>query len=72
MLQDEYRRVRFTNLLMHRLGINVMLTNAAPRDHELFYPPLLVPSLRHVSTVLTGYVPEYLEKLARTLEGSSH
>jgi hypothetical protein len=61
-LQDEYREVRTTNRIMSELGINLMFTCVAERDHDLFYPPHLIPSLQGTYTVLTGYVPDYLER----------
>jgi len=67
LLQDEYRDVRAINAAMARLGVQVMLTCVAERDHSLFYPRSLVPSLEGVYTVLTGYVPTYLERV-RPLE----
>ncbi len=60
-LQDEYRAVRPINRLMSRLGIQVMFTCVAEADHRLFYPADLIPSLEACYTVLTGYVPAYLE-----------
>ena len=60
MLQDEYRTVRYNNWLMKRLGIQVMLTCVAPKDHDVFYPRAEIPSLEAVHTVLTGYVPDYM------------
>jgi|APSaa5957512622_1039677.scaffolds.fasta_scaffold09096_2 hypothetical protein len=61
-LQDEYRDVRAFNEIMRHLNIQVMFTCVAERDHEIFYPPNLIPSLQATHTVLTGYVPPYLEK----------
>ena len=63
MLQDEYRTVRYNNGLMNRLGIQVMLTCVAPKDHDVFYPRAEIPSLQAVHTVLTGYVPDYMKGL---------
>ncbi len=60
-LQDEYRDVRLFNQLMSRLGIQVMFTCVAEKDHDIFYPRSLIPSLQATYTVLTGYVPTYLE-----------
>lgn len=60
-LQDEYRDVRRFNALMAELGVNVMCTCVAESDHETFYPRALVPSLESTYTVLTGYVPTYLD-----------
>ena len=62
-LQDEYRNVRPINRLMARLGIQHMFTCVEPDQHEGFYPRSEVPSLEGVHTVLTGYVPEYLEQV---------
>ena len=59
-LQDEYRDVRQVNHVMARLGVNLMFTCVAERDHELFYPKSLIPSLKATYSVLTGYVPRYL------------
>lgn len=67
MLQDEYRDVRAFNEVMAQLGVQVMLTCVAPADHETFYPKSLIPSLKAVHTVLTGYVPRYLEGQAPDL-----
>ena len=61
-LQDEYREVRFFNHMMSELGVNVMFTCVDESDHALFYPPSLVPTLEATYTVLTGYVPRYLER----------
>lgn len=60
-LQDEYRDVRLFNQLMSQLGVQVMFTCVAEKDHEVFYPQRLIPSLQATHTVLTGYVPTYLE-----------
>ena len=62
MLQDEYRRVQQSNRIMNRFGVNVMLTNVPPQNHQLYYPSENIPSLLHVETVLTGYVPDYLHR----------
>src|SRR5262249_5758 len=62
-LQDEYREVRLVNRVMSRFGVNLMFTCVHPRDHELFYPQSLIPSLQAVYPVLTGYVPRYLERI---------
>lgn len=60
-LQDEYRDVRLFNQIMSELGIQVMFTCVAERDHEVFYPGRLIPSLQSTYSVLTGYIPNYLE-----------
>lgn len=60
-LQDEYRNVRAFNEVMGDLGIELMFTCVAEKDHGIFYPPDLIPSLRATYTVLTGYIPSYLE-----------
>ncbi len=60
-LQDEYRDVRRFNRIMSELGVNVMCTCVAENDHDIFYPQALIPSLEGTYTVLTGYVPTYLE-----------
>ncbi len=60
-LQDEYRNVRVFNQIMDRLGIQVMFTCVAEKDHDIFYPRTLIPSLQGIYTVLTGYTPTYLE-----------
>jgi hypothetical protein len=60
-LQDEYRDVRIFNRLMAELGVQVMFTCVAEEYHNVFYPKELIPSLQAVYTVLTGYVPSYLE-----------
>ena len=62
--QDEHRDVRATNEAMRQLGIELLFTCVAESDHRRFYPGELVPSLRAVHTVLPGYVPGYLERLA--------
>jgi len=62
-LQDEYRHVRWFNQKMNDLGINVMLTCVAQDNHEYFYPPSKIPSLKATYTVLTGFVPDYLADL---------
>ncbi len=62
-LQDEYRDVRLANRAMSRFGVNLMFTCVAEKDHELFYPKGLIPSLKATYSVLTGYVPSYLEKV---------
>lgn len=61
-LQDEYRDVRLFNQKMAELGVNVMCTCVREEDHDLFYPKALIPSLRAVHTVLTGYVPDGLDE----------
>jgi hypothetical protein len=60
-LQDEYRNVHMFNQIMNDLGIELMFTCVAEKDHEIFYPSDQIPSLRATYTVLTGYVPSYLE-----------
>ncbi len=60
-LQDEYRNVRAFNEVMSDLGIELMFTCVAEKDHKIFYPPDVIPSLRATYTVLTGYIPSYLE-----------
>ena len=59
--QDEHRDVRAVNEAMRQLAVDVVYTCAAERDHDVFYPSAVVPSLRAVHTVLPGYVPGYLE-----------
>ena len=59
-LQDEYRNVRMYNQVMNDLGIELMFTCVAEKDHKIFYPPARIPSLQATYTVLTGYVPSYL------------
>jgi hypothetical protein len=60
-LQDEYRHVRLYNKIMNELGVAVMFTCVAEKDHKIFYPPELIPSLQAIYSVLTGYIPSYLE-----------
>jgi hypothetical protein len=60
--QDEHDAVREMDRIMHQLGVQVMCTCVAEEDQETFYPPALIPSLRGTYTVLTGYVPTYLEQ----------
>ena len=60
-LQDEHRAVRPMNEAMAALGVNIMFTCVAESNHELFYPKSEIPSLEGIYTVLTGYVPQYLE-----------
>lgn len=67
-LQDEYRNVRMFNQIMNHLGIQVMFTCVAEKDHETFYPRSLIPSLQATYTVLTGYTPTYLENVRLNLE----
>jgi hypothetical protein len=62
-LQDEYRAVRKVNRVMAQFGVNLLFTCVAERDHEFFYPRSLIPSLQGTYTVLTGYVPAYLERV---------
>jgi hypothetical protein len=62
-LQDEYRDVRQFNHVMAELGIQLIFTCVAEKDHETFYPRSLIPSLEGRHTVLPGYVPSYLEGL---------
>jgi hypothetical protein len=69
-LQDEYAGVRRTNAAMAECNIHLMFTNAKETDHEIFYPRALIPSLREAHTVLTGYVPEYLERGSLRLSAS--
>src|SRR5262249_17918826 len=63
-LQDEYRDVRPMNAVMSELGIQVVFTCVAERDHATFYPTALIPTLEATYTVLPGYVPSYLETVA--------
>ena len=63
-LQDEYRDVRPMNVVMRELGVQVMFTCVAARDHEIFYPKALIPTLEATYTVLPGYVPTYLETVS--------
>lgn len=60
-LQDEYRGVNYVNEFMRKAGIQIMFTCVAEEDHESFYPRNKIPGLIATYTVLTGYVPEYLE-----------
>ena len=60
-LQDEYRDVRLFNKLIAEIGVQVMFTCVAESDHNLFYPSEIIPSLQATYSVLTGYVPTYLE-----------
>lgn len=60
-LQDEYRDVTQYQAMAARLGINVICTCVAEADHERFYPQSSIPTLQACYTVLTGYVPAYLE-----------
>ena len=60
-LQDEYRDVRVFNQLMNEVGVQVMFTCVKESFHNIFYPAELIPSLQGIYTVLTGYVPTYLE-----------
>ncbi len=62
-LQDEYRDVRRINEVQRKLGVSVMFTCVPDKDHELFYPRSLIPSLDGIYPVLTGYVPAYLENV---------
>jgi len=59
--QDEYVSVDRLHIAMEQAGINLMFTCVAEDDHGSFYPTAKLPSLRGVHTVLTGYVPQYLE-----------
>jgi hypothetical protein len=61
-LQDEYRDVRAFNQLMDELGVQIMFTCVSEKNHTIFYPPSLIPSLQATYTVLTGYAPAYLEQ----------
>jgi hypothetical protein len=49
---------------MSELGVQVMFTCVAERDHETFYPKALIPTLEATYTVLPGYVPTYLETVS--------
>jgi hypothetical protein len=60
-LQDEYRNVRLYNQIMNELGVQLMFTCVAEKDHHIFYPPESIPTLQATYSVLTGYVPAYLE-----------
>lgn len=68
-LQDEYRDVRAMNAVMAELGVQLMFTCVAEKDHAVFYPRELVPSLEATHTVLTGYVPESLAARPPDLDG---
>ena len=59
-LQDEYQYVRIVNGYMAQMGIDLMFSCVAEKDFDAFYPKALIPSLREVHHVLTGYVPERL------------
>jgi hypothetical protein len=60
-LQDEYRYVWLRNETMRQLGVNVIFTCVAERDHATFYGRSRIDTLEATYTVLTGYVPAYLE-----------
>ena len=60
-LQDEYRDVQHYQAMAARLGINVICTCVAEADHARFYPQSSIPTLQACYSVLTGYVPSYLE-----------
>lgn len=60
-LQDEYRNVRLYNQIMNELGVQLMFTCVAEKDHHVFYPPESIPTLQATYSVLTGYTPAYLE-----------
>jgi hypothetical protein len=62
-LQDEYRDVRASNTALQELGVKVVFTTVSERDHDTFYPRSLIDTLEATYTVLTGYVPAYLENL---------
>ena len=61
-LQDEYRAIRNVNQEMAELGVNIVFSCVAEKDHSFFYPKSIIATLGEVHTVLTGYVPAYLEK----------
>ncbi len=60
-LQDEYRDVNVFANLVSSLGIQLMFTLVQPEMHHLIYPRDVIPSIEAIHTVLTGYVPTYLE-----------
>ncbi len=62
-LQDEYRAVRKINRTMARLGVNIIFTCVDEKDHDIFYPKRLIPSLQAAHTVLPGYVPANLKSI---------
>jgi hypothetical protein len=62
--QDEHVFVHQLHAAIDEVGINVMFTCVAERDHEHFYPQGKLPTLKGVHSVLTGYVPRYLESPA--------
>src|SRR5262249_30247502 len=70
-LQDEYRNVFANNEVMRRMGVNVMFTCVAERDHDAFYPRSRIPKLEGTYTVLTGYVPKYLERQPAPCSGQN-
>src|SRR5262245_43055911 len=45
-LQDEYRNVFLFNHIMNDLGIQLMFTCVAEKDHQVFYPSKRIPSLQ--------------------------
>lgn len=62
-IQDEYRNIIEMQEILCSLKIDLIFTCVSDKDHEVFYPKKKIHSLKGVYSVLTGYVPEYLEKL---------
>lgn len=58
-IQDEYRHVDLTTLILRDLGIDVLFTCVPEEEIEKVYPADRLPGVRKVST-LTGFVPEKL------------
>jgi hypothetical protein len=63
-LQDEYRTVRINNRRAAKLGVQIVFSCVAEKDFHVFYPRSEIPTLQAVYPVLTGYVPEYMERLS--------
>lgn len=59
-IQDEYRFVDETVSVMRTLGIEILFSCVPPGEVTKVYPPEVLPKLRRVVNVLTGYVPEHL------------
>lgn len=63
-LQDEYRSVHLARAAINRFRIDHLYTLVDEKDHEAYYPRAQLPTLRSVTTVLAGYVPENLERMS--------
>ncbi|HEX3861632.1 MAG TPA: hypothetical protein VHY35_08055 [Stellaceae bacterium] len=65
-VQDEYEHTNKLKAGIRAIGYHVVFTNAPPNTIEAIYPKQEFPDTEFI-TVLTGYVPEDLERSGREL-----